>query len=310
MSDDFRLSTSFFGHPKIVKLRRRLGDHGIVSLLRLYSFVTGNRPDGDLTGMSDEDIEIAAAFEGAPGVLVRELFDLRLLDGQSWTYRVHDWVEHNPWVANRGQRIDKARRAAEARWNQKSDEMLGAKEISAPSIPDSSSLHAQSMPQASISDALHPTPLLQTQPTENQTPSSEQSCDAEPTRTGNVTTAVGRRLSALLKSEILRNKPDFKITQAQERKWALSADRMIRLDGRSEEQIAEVITWAQRDEFWRANVLSMDKLRDKFDQLSMKRQSGGRNGKNDHNSGAFRSGARYDDVKPDLIIDDDNVHRV
>jgi len=78
------------------------------------------------------------------------------------------------------------------------------------------------------------------------------------------------RLAALLKSEILRNKPDFRITPPQLRKWELTADRMLRVDERTSEQIAELIQWVQNDEFWMANVLSMDTLRDKFDQLSMK----------------------------------------
>ena len=47
---------------------------------------------------------------------------------------------------------------------------------------------------------------------------------------------------------------------------------MIRVDKRSESQIAELIYWVQRDEFWMTNVLSMDKLRDKFDQLFSKQR--------------------------------------
>ncbi|HLV85812.1 MAG TPA: hypothetical protein VKV39_02475 [Candidatus Sulfotelmatobacter sp.] len=78
------------------------------------------------------------------------------------------------------------------------------------------------------------------------------------------------RLAVLLKSEILGNKPDFRITPAQLRKWEQTADRMLRLDGRTEGQIAALIRWAQQDEFWMANILSMDKLREKFDQLSLK----------------------------------------
>lgn len=79
-----------------------------------------------------------------------------------------------------------------------------------------------------------------------------------------------RRLAALLKSEILRNKPDFRVTQAQERNWSVSAQRMLDLDKRNPEQIAKLIRWAQRDEFEMANVLSMDKLRARFDQLELK----------------------------------------
>ena len=62
---------------------------------------------------------------------------------------------------------------------------------------------------------------------------------------------------------------------AQERAWAASADRMLRLDGRTEEKAIQVICFAQRDEFWCSNVLSMDKVREKFDQLAMKMKSNG-----------------------------------
>jgi len=78
------------------------------------------------------------------------------------------------------------------------------------------------------------------------------------------------RLAALLQSEILRNKPDYRIKQSQLRNWAGTADRMMRLDGRTEESIANLIRWVQRDEFWMANCLSMDTMREKFDQLELK----------------------------------------
>ena len=78
------------------------------------------------------------------------------------------------------------------------------------------------------------------------------------------------RLAALLEAEILRNKPDSRITQANERAWAVTAQRMLDLDHRSPEQIEKVIRWVQRDEFEMANVLSFDKLRRRFDQLELK----------------------------------------
>ena len=79
------------------------------------------------------------------------------------------------------------------------------------------------------------------------------------------------RLAALLKSEILRNKADYRTTPAQLRNWAITADRMLRLDQRTPEQIADLIRWVQKNDFWMCNVLSMDSLRDKFDQLELKR---------------------------------------
>ncbi len=86
------------------------------------------------------------------------------------------------------------------------------------------------------------------------------------------------RLAALLKSEILRNKADYRITPAQERKWAVTADRMLRLDGRGYQASAGLITWAQHDEFWLKNVLSMDTLRSKYDELQMRREHPNSNG--------------------------------
>ena len=52
--------------------------------------------------------------------------------------------------------------------------------------------------------------------------------------------------------------------------WLIEADRMQRLDGRSVEQIRRAIEWCQHDHFWRANILSMPKLREKYDQLRLK----------------------------------------
>lgn len=87
------------------------------------------------------------------------------------------------------------------------------------------------------------------------------------------------KLAALLKSEILGNKADYRITPAQERKWAVTAQRMLDIDKRDPKQIAQLVRWVQHDEFWMANVLSMDTLRDKFDQLQLKREHCGGNGK-------------------------------
>lgn len=51
--------------------------------------------------------------------------------------------------------------------------------------------------------------------------------------------------------------------------WIQEIDRMIRLDGRAPADIAGAIHWSQRSTFWRANILSPKKLRDKFDTLRL-----------------------------------------
>jgi hypothetical protein len=122
--------------------------------------------------------------------------------------------------------------------------LAGSFEVS-PSSSSSSSKNITSE-QKSSSDALFPSEKKKQQPSRE---------------------AV--KLADLLKSEILRNKSDYRITQQQERKWAITADRMLRIDKRKFEEVAELIPWVQRNEFWMANVLSMEKLREKFDQLMM-----------------------------------------
>jgi hypothetical protein len=56
--------------------------------------------------------------------------------------------------------------------------------------------------------------------------------------------------------------------------WRDACRLMIDKDGRTEEQIQRAIDWCQADEFWRANVLSMPKLRQQYDKLRLAAQRG------------------------------------
>ena len=82
-------------------------------------------------------------------------------------------------------------------------------------------------------------------------------------------------LAALLKRRILQNNPTAHVTETHVKNWAQQADVMINRDGRTEMQIEELIEWSQADSFWKGNILSMKKLREKFDQLTVKKNSSG-----------------------------------
>jgi hypothetical protein len=90
------------------------------------------------------------------------------------------------------------------------------------------------------------------------------------------------RLAELLFSLIQKQSQKFK--QPDLKKWAAHIDRAIRIDGRTPSDIEKVIRWAQADPFWQSNILSTAKLREKFDQLTIKMNS---------NQGENR-GKRYD----------------
>lgn len=55
-------------------------------------------------------------------------------------------------------------------------------------------------------------------------------------------------------------------------KWLTDMERLHRIDGRSWEQINAAIRWVQNDSFWRANVMSPDKLRKQYDALRLRAQ--------------------------------------
>lgn len=55
-------------------------------------------------------------------------------------------------------------------------------------------------------------------------------------------------------------------------KWADTIRLMRMRDNRSLSKICEVFYWANNDSFWKTIILSPDKLREKFDDLSLKMQ--------------------------------------
>ena len=84
--------------------------------------------------------------------------------------------------------------------------------------------------------------------------------------------AIELILASELYDLILLNNPNSKKPNLQS--WSKQIDLMIRVDKRSASEIREVIRWSQRDSFWQTNILSTKKLREKYDQLTMKMKSG------------------------------------
>jgi hypothetical protein len=79
------------------------------------------------------------------------------------------------------------------------------------------------------------------------------------------------RLAELLFNLIRERNPTHKKPNLQ--MWASIIDKMIRLDSRKADDIDAVIKWSQADLFWQNNVLSTQKLREKFDQLILRMET-------------------------------------
>lgn len=110
-ANDIRVLVSLPDHPKTKRLIRRLGPGAGWFLIRLWLWARDNRPSGDLTGMTSEDIELAIDWNGENDAFVSELVSVRLLDGQEGAYRLHDWADHNPWSTG------STMRSLKAKWN-------------------------------------------------------------------------------------------------------------------------------------------------------------------------------------------------
>jgi hypothetical protein len=162
---DARVKVTLPDHPKTKKLIRKCGQAGAWNLIRLFLFAAANRPDGDLSGMDADDLEIAADWQGEPGAFVVALVDVRFLSGAEGQYVIHDWAEHNPWASGSGARAEKSRWAALCKQHgrQKAAEMMPeyaeslrpASEPDATRVPDS----ASGTPLARSGSAPSPSPL-------------------------------------------------------------------------------------------------------------------------------------------------------
>lgn len=79
--------------------------------------------------------------------------------------------------------------------------------------------------------------------------------------------SIHYQLANRLYQKILANNPDHKKPNLQT--WANDIRLMMERDNRNEKQIIYTIDWCQSNEFWKTNILSVAKLREKFDQLVM-----------------------------------------
>lgn len=58
------------------------------------------------------------------------------------------------------------------------------------------------------------------------------------------------------------------VTDTEKAKWAVDIDRMKRLDKRSEEDIMKALDYAVSDSFWKSNIRSTSKFREKYETLT------------------------------------------
>jgi len=119
VNKDVRIGTCYPDHPERKKLEKRLGVEGVVSHIDLLCYVARITPNGVLEDMDGEDIALAARWKGDAKEFVDTLVELRLLDKNSETYSIHDWLDWNQFAASAPIRSKIARANIRKRWDKK-----------------------------------------------------------------------------------------------------------------------------------------------------------------------------------------------
>lgn len=109
-------------------------------------------------------------------------------------------------------------------------------------------------------------PLLSNEviPSNQEEPSNSLSFEAS----DEASSSEERELANYLLSSIRAHKPDFR--QPDMKKWATEMRRLREIDKVTGQRIRACIDFAQADSFWRANILSPQKLRKQIDALELK----------------------------------------
>jgi hypothetical protein len=118
---DIRLDLGFYAHGKTKRLRRRLGDSAIIALQKLWIYAAVNHQNGFLP-MDTEGIAEACDWDGDCNEFVSALLQGLCPEGHGFLdkveggFELHDWGEHQPWIAHSPERSEAARRAVGVRW--------------------------------------------------------------------------------------------------------------------------------------------------------------------------------------------------
>ena len=105
-------------------------------------------------------------------------------------------------------------------------------------------------------------------------PSLSLNKESKPSCLEKVPNEIDIKLTQLLIDLMLQNDPKSHIIKSltikRQEDWINQCRLLREKDERNEREIEMIIRWSQQDNFWKANILSMPKLREKFDQLWLK----------------------------------------
>ena len=167
---------------------------------------------------------------------------------------VHDYTEHNRTSDGVKRAAEAGKKGAASRWGKKNADRNG--DPNADRMPIAYESHSE--PQCDSDE------IAMARERERKREREEaKASSSEPSRPD--VERVIQSFSGLLKANDVKHKPG--------QSWRTAARLLIDKDGYTPEQILFVARFATTDEFWQSNILSIPKLRDKFEALKIKAQA-------------------------------------
>lgn len=163
---------------------------------------------------------------------------------------VHDYTEHNRTSDGVKRAAEAGKKGAAGRW--------GRKNADPNAIRMRSAYGSHSDPQCD------PDEIAMAREKERKREREEAKASSSANQRPDIDQVI-QGFSALLEANDVKHKPG--------ESWRNSARLLIDKDGYTPEQILFVAQFATTDDFWKSNILSVPKLREKFEQLKIKAQT-------------------------------------
>lgn len=247
----FKVDDNLATHPKVLKA----GNAAMGLWVRAGSWSGQHLTDGFV------------AAEALPMIGTREqaerLVEVGLWDEVDGGFQFHQWEERQPSKASTEERRE-AERQRKAAWRaEQARKRMSRGDADGTGAGVTADETLDETRESALPDPTRPDPTISTY------------VDIENvSEVADATRPDVERLLDLLDSELTRNgvKKLPKRNKTNRDAMRLLLDR----DGRTEEQVATAIRWCQSDEFWRGNILSASKLREKYETLRAQASRGRR----------------------------------
>lgn len=247
----FKVDDNLATHPKVL----RAGNAAMGLWVRAGSWCGQHLTDGFVAA---EALTMIGSLEQA-----ETLVEVGLWDEVEGGYQFHQWEERQPSKASTEQRRE-AERQRKAEWRaeqaKKRESQRDKNGTDASVAPDAT---RDTTRESALPDPTRPDPTISTYvDIENESGTADAARpDVE-------------QLLDLLDEELTKN--GVKKLPARNKKNHDAIRLMLDRDQIPLEQIAGAIRWAQADEFWRSNILSASKLREKYETLRAQASRGRR----------------------------------